>query len=78
MSGQRLSKLFLVYNSQQIMDMNERMCELCPIVWKDLKQYTEENIRSLDWKEHIRLRPGMYLGQVSLVEEEFLYHSILI
>ncbi|MFI5203547.1 MAG: DNA topoisomerase IV subunit B [Flavobacteriales bacterium] len=26
-------------------------------------QYTEENIRSLDWKEHIRLRPGMYIGK---------------
>src|SRR5690625_3159610 len=24
--------------------------------------YTEENIRSLDWKEHIRMRPGMYIG----------------
>ena len=27
-------------------------------------QYTEENIRSLDWKEHIRLRPGMYIGKL--------------
>ena len=26
-------------------------------------KYTEENIRSLDWKEHIRLRPGMYIGK---------------
>ena len=26
--------------------------------------YTEENIRSLDWKEHIRLRPGMYIGKL--------------
>lgn len=25
--------------------------------------YSEENIRSLDWKEHIRLRPGMYIGK---------------
>ncbi len=25
--------------------------------------YTEDNIRSLDWKEHIRLRPGMYIGK---------------
>ena len=24
--------------------------------------YNEDNIRSLDWKEHIRLRPGMYIG----------------
>ncbi len=26
-------------------------------------QYTEENIRSLDWREHIRMRPGMYIGK---------------
>ncbi len=27
-------------------------------------KYTEEDIRSLDWKEHIRLRPGMYIGKL--------------
>ncbi len=27
-------------------------------------QYTEDSIRSLDWKEHIRLRPGMYIGKL--------------
>ena len=27
-------------------------------------KYTEENIRSLDWKEHIRMRPGMYIGKI--------------
>jgi topoisomerase IV subunit B len=27
-------------------------------------QYTEDNIRSLDWQEHIRLRPGMYIGKL--------------
>ena len=26
--------------------------------------YTEDNIRSLDWKEHIRKRPGMYIGKL--------------
>ena len=26
--------------------------------------YTEENIRSLDWKEHIRMRPGRYIGKL--------------
>jgi topoisomerase IV subunit B len=26
--------------------------------------YTEDSIRSLDWKEHIRLRPGMYIGKL--------------
>ena len=28
-----------------------------------MTKYTEENIRSLDWKEHIRMRPGMYIGK---------------
>ena len=27
-------------------------------------KYTEDNIRSLDWKEHIRMRPGMYIGKL--------------
>ena len=27
-------------------------------------QYTEDNIRSLDWKAHIRMRPGMYIGKL--------------
>jgi hypothetical protein len=26
--------------------------------------YSEDSIRSLDWKEHIRLRPGMYIGKL--------------
>ncbi len=26
--------------------------------------YTEDNIRSLDWKDHIRFRPGMYIGKL--------------
>ena len=30
----------------------------------DLFEYTEESIRSLDWKEHIRMRPGMYIGKL--------------
>jgi topoisomerase-4 subunit B len=29
-----------------------------------MTQYTEENILTLDWKEHIRLRPGMYVGKL--------------
>ena len=28
------------------------------------QNYTEDNIRSLDWKEHIRMRPGMYIGKL--------------
>ncbi len=31
---------------------------------QNLFEYTEESIRSLDWKEHIRLRPGMYIGKL--------------
>jgi topoisomerase IV subunit B len=27
-------------------------------------KYTEDDIKSLDWKEHIRLRPGMYIGKL--------------
>ena len=27
-------------------------------------KYTEDSIRSLDWKEHIRTRPGMYIGKL--------------
>ncbi len=30
----------------------------------DNSNYTEDNIRSLDWKEHIRMRPGMYIGKL--------------
>lgn len=29
-----------------------------------MNQYTEENILTLDWKEHIRMRPGMYIGKL--------------
>ena len=31
---------------------------------KNLSEYTEDSIKSLDWKEHIRLRPGMYIGKL--------------
>ena len=31
---------------------------------RDLFDYTEDSIKSLDWKEHIRLRPGMYIGKL--------------
>lgn len=29
-----------------------------------MAKYTEDDIKSLDWKEHIRLRPGMYIGKL--------------
>ena len=31
---------------------------------KEISNYDESSIRSLDWKEHIRLRPGMYIGKL--------------
>src|SRR5580693_2801108 len=34
------------------------------MVDKNLFDYTEDSIKSLDWKEHIRLRPGMYIGKL--------------
>lgn len=30
----------------------------------NLFEYNEESVRTLDWKEHIRLRPGMYIGKL--------------
>jgi topoisomerase-4 subunit B len=30
----------------------------------DQVNYTEDSIRSLDWREHIRMRPGMYIGKL--------------
>ena len=27
-------------------------------------RYDEDNIRTLEWKEHIRMRPGMYIGKL--------------
>ncbi len=35
-----------------------------PDIKKAMFDYTEESIKSLDWKEHIRLRPGMYIGKL--------------
>jgi hypothetical protein len=29
-----------------------------------MADYNEDDIKSLDWKEHIRLRPGMYIGKL--------------
>ena len=31
---------------------------------ENTNNYTEDSIRSLDWREHIRLRPGMYIGKL--------------
>jgi topoisomerase-4 subunit B len=31
---------------------------------KDLYEYNEESIKTLEWREHIRVRPGMYIGKL--------------
>ena len=31
---------------------------------KEIANYDEDSIKSLDWKEHIRMRPGMYIGKL--------------
>ncbi len=31
---------------------------------KEINEYNESSIRSLDWREHIRMRPGMYIGKL--------------
>src|SRR5438132_5446742 len=31
---------------------------------KDTIEYNESSIKSLDWREHIRMRPGMYIGKL--------------
>src|SRR5690606_4634705 len=36
----------------------------CTHFMTEQSNYTEDNIRSLDWKEHIRMRPGMYIGKL--------------
>ena len=37
--------------------------------------YTEEDIKSLDWREHIRMRPGMYIGKLGdgAVQDDGIY-----
>ena len=43
------------------------LCAIFILAFDSMKEqtaYTEDNIRSLDWKEHIRLRPGMYIGKL--------------
>ncbi len=39
---------------------------LCPLAdsMAMAEKYSEDTIRTLDWKEHIRLRPGMYIGKL--------------
>jgi hypothetical protein len=62
-----LSVLFLITLSASSLKYSE-MCYISTKSTKfkmsDQNQYTEDNIRSLDWKEHIRMRPGMYIGKL--------------
>lgn len=48
------------------MDCDSGYCNfaLQPRLMAEKITYTEDNIRSLDWREHIRLRPGMYIGKL--------------
>ena len=41
--------------------------------------YTADSIKSLDWKEHIRLRPGMYIGKLGdgSSEDDGIYVCLL-
>jgi ribosome-binding ATPase YchF (GTP1/OBG family) len=39
---------------------------------QEQNQYTEDNIRSLDWKEHIRMRPGMFTIKIRLEGKEYI------
>lgn len=43
----------------QIAHLNTQICKMAEEL-----NYSEDSIRSLDWKEHIRLRPGMYIGKL--------------
>src|SRR5512136_871883 len=42
------------------------LCYFCakPIKGMTAAIYSEETIRTLDWREHIRKRPGMYIGKL--------------
>ena len=37
-------------------------------------EYNEDSIRSLDWKEHIRSRPGMYIGKMGMVPLQMMVY----
>ena len=41
-----------------VFQKSKYMSEINPV------NYSEDNIRTLDWQEHIRLRPGMYIGKL--------------
>lgn len=63
-----LSYFFVIFvgiklNIMEITDEDKIKIEL-PVEGTAEVEYTEDNIKTLDWKEHIRLRPGMYIGKL--------------
>ncbi len=49
-------------NWQKESDLNNYLCaKFCKM---SVVGYSEEHIRTLEWREHIRLRPGMYIGKL--------------
>ena len=51
---------FLFYSRRDSISLQKRITCMADLS----NQYTEDSIRSLDWREHIRLRPGMYIGKL--------------
>ena len=46
------------------------------IMQEQQDQYNEDNIRSLDWKEHIRMRPGSILENWEMVPHQMMVFKI--
>ena len=44
---------------------------------KEQTSYNEDSVRSLDWKEHIRLRPGMYIGNTTSLGLHHLVYEVV-
>jgi len=44
--------------------MAKKLLIIFAAMGKIAEKYTEASVRSLDWKEHIRMRPGMYIGKL--------------
>ena len=45
-------------------DTNDTLFNEDKIEGRAPANYSEDDIKSLDWREHIRLRPGMYIGKL--------------
>src|SRR5690606_24487807 len=53
-----------LFDCFQFFGINAILHKIQNLSMLEQNQYTEDNIRSLDWKEHIRMRPGMYIGKL--------------